>query len=234
MDMSGMTMATASTTASAASSAMTSMSSMSSMDMGTGSCKVSMLWNWDTIDTCFISKSWHITSHGMFAGSCIGVILLVMTLEFLRRLSKEYDRYILQRFKREIALDASYKRAQKATGVESSCCVPENDSNTGDKNGTTTTMNNNNPLFCAGAAPTIRFRPTFAQQSIRALLHMVTFAVAYFVMLLAMYYNGYFIICIFIGAYLGGFVFTWESISIASEPTPAGTAATEEVTVCCG
>lgn len=32
-------------------------------------------------------------------------------------------------------------------------------------------------------------------------------------MSLAMYYNGYFIICIFIGAYIGSFIFTWETIS---------------------
>jgi len=27
-----------------------------------------------------------------------------------------------------------------------------------------------------------------------------------------MYYNGYIIICIFIGAYLGSFVFHWETL----------------------
>lgn len=27
-----------------------------------------------------------------------------------------------------------------------------------------------------------------------------------------MYYNGYFIICIFIGAYLGSFIFQWETL----------------------
>lgn len=43
---------------------------------------------------------------------------------------------------------------------------------------------------------------------------MLQFAVAYFVMLLAMYYNGYLIICIFIGAFLGYFIFSWESISL--------------------
>ena len=29
---------------------------------------------------------------------------------------------------------------------------------------------------------------------------------------LAMYYNGYIIICIFIGAYLGSFIFQWETL----------------------
>lgn len=29
-----------------------------------------------------------------------------------------------------------------------------------------------------------------------------------------MYYNGYIIICIFIGAFLGAFVFQWETLSL--------------------
>jgi len=56
-----------------------------------------MLWNWYTIDTCFISSTWHIRSAGMFAGSCIGVILLVMLLELLRRSVKEYDRFLVRK-----------------------------------------------------------------------------------------------------------------------------------------
>jgi copper transporter 1 len=162
-----------------------------------------MLWNWDTIDACFISTSWQIKSRGMFAGSCIGVVLLVMLLEALRRMSKEYDRYILRRFKRQVALDASYSRNTTTTSSD-----PEEDP-TNNK-----TAQQNAKAVCT---PPLRFRPSLVQQSIRALLHMVTFAVAYFVMLLAMYYNGYFIICIFIGAYLGGFVFSWESISVSVE-----------------
>ena len=46
----------------------------------------------------------------------------------------------------------------------------------------------------------------------RALLHMLQFAVAYFIMLLAMYFNGYIIICIFIGAFLGALIFSWEGL----------------------
>lgn len=163
-----------------------------------------MLWNWDTIDACFISSSWQIKSRGMFAGSCIGVILLVMALEALRRLSKEYDRYILRRFKRQVALDASYATAS-------------NNNTLTDSSQDTTTSKTAQQKANAVCTPPLRFRPSVVQQSIRALLHMVTFAVAYFVMLLAMYYNGYFIICIFIGAYLGGFVFSWESIAISVE-----------------
>ncbi|KAH8902560.1 Ctr-domain-containing protein [Coniochaeta sp. PMI_546] len=165
------------------------------MDMGgmggSSSCKISMLWNWYTIDSCFIASSWHVTSSGMFAGSCIGVILLTMSLEFLRRSVKEYDRYLIRSHvvARETKTEASPVPA--ATG----------------------------------------FRPNIFQQAIRAFLHMVQFAVAYFIMLLAMYYNGYIIICIFIGAYLGSFVFHWETIGGSHD---LQTSASREATVCCG
>ena len=130
-----------------------------------------MLWNWNTIDTCFIARSWHIRSRGMFAGSCIGVILLVMALEALRRAVKEYDRYLVRQHRAYVS----------GSGSD----------------------------FASGSTS---FHPTIVQQAIRALLHLLQFAVAYFVMLLAMYYNGYFIICILIGAYLGSFVFHWEAM----------------------
>ena len=55
-------------------------------------------------------------------------------------------------------------------------------------------------------------RPTALLQLARAAIHMVQFGVAYFVMLLAMYYNGYIIICILIGAFLGSFIFSWEPL----------------------
>src|SRR5688500_5515124 len=120
-----------------------------------------MLWNWNTVDACFISESWHITSKGMFAGSCIGVILLVMALEALRRSVKEWDRYLL--------------RQHAAKFAESSANPPAPGSDNG-KEGNAAVVS------CANPMPP--FRPNVWQQAIRALLHMVQFAVAYFVMLL--------------------------------------------------
>lgn len=57
-----------------------------------------MLWNWYTVDSCFISRTWRITSKGMFAGSCIGVICLVICLEGLRRAQREYDAYLVRQY----------------------------------------------------------------------------------------------------------------------------------------
>lgn len=50
-------------------------------------------------------------------------------------------------------------------------------------------------------------------------------------MLLAMYYNGYIIICIFIGAYIGYFIFGYESFDIGAEGKDR---MQENATVCCG
>ncbi|KAK5051027.1 hypothetical protein LTR84_003586 [Exophiala bonariae] len=51
----------------------------------------------------FLAESWHVTSAGMFAASCIGVAFLVVSMELLRRLGKEYDAFILRQFQNHIS-----------------------------------------------------------------------------------------------------------------------------------
>jgi copper transporter 1 len=140
----------------------------------------------------------------MFAGSLIGVILLVVLLEALRRAAKEYDRFIVAQHTKTLASSSS--------------------STSSDNNGTSKTPG----TTALPVAAMTKFRPGIVQQAIRALLHMCQFAVAYFIMLLAMYYNGYMIICIFIGAYIGFFIFGWESFGARRDRME------ENLTVCCG
>ncbi|KAI1445893.1 Ctr-domain-containing protein [Annulohypoxylon stygium] len=171
------------------SAGMEGMGSMGSMT--DGSCKVSMLWNWDTIDACFLSESWQIKSRGAFAGLCIGIVFLVILLELLRRTSKMYDRYLLhQHLKRTSALAAAVVNGSSET-AHGSLIAKES------------------AMTLASSVP---FRPNVFQQAIRALLHTLHFALAYWIMLLAMYYNGYIIICIIIGAFVGFFALQWESM----------------------
>lgn len=125
----------------------------------------------------------------MFAGSCIGVILLVISLEFLRRASREYDRYISNQAKRQ-HVEVVGSTLQEAESGASEVKAE------------------------SAATSRVQFRPTLLQQVVRAVFHMLQFAVAYFVMLLAMYYNGYIIISIIIGAFLGALVFSWEPINL--------------------
>ncbi|KAL8655190.1 MAG: hypothetical protein Q9226_003150 [Calogaya cf. arnoldii] len=149
---------------------------------------------------------------GKFAGSCIGVICLVIALEFLRRLQREYDTYLVKQHRvRNAQIHSSVLDNGSDTGhpldIEANG-MGKNDTNR-------VQVTSKSPLPGRAADLTLqRLVPTVFQQAIRALLHMLQFAVAYFIMLLAMYYNGYIIISIIIGAYIGAFIFSWEGIQI--------------------
>ncbi|KAI1852725.1 hypothetical protein JX266_002266 [Neoarthrinium moseri] len=188
---------------------------MSSHSMSNSSdCQVSMLWNWYTIDACFLSESWHITNNGMFAATCIGVILLGVILEFLRRVGKEYDALILRQFQRHVSAQAALSKASKSAGA--SCCAPAEVGSTGPR--------------------IVTFRATPLQQLVRSVIHAITFGLAYIIMLLAMYFNGYIIICIIIGAGIGKFVCDWmvHKVVIDDEDSQEAPKGVEEPTVCCG
>lgn len=253
--------------------------SMSGMNMG-GGCKISMLWNWNTVGACmpslffrpflllfprilnkikerrcarpllsslmllgvkkmsggrrggkvvdgklanalcvyagFISSQWRITSKSVFAGSCIGVILLVMSLEFLRRMTREYDRYVMaERMRYMRRLGRSSPSSNNGLVEEVAESTNSADHQADGKTGLMARRSGLKAETATGESKgmgVMMIRPTLIQQLIRAGLHMITFAVAYFVMLLAMYYNGYFIICILIGAFIGAFIFSWETV----------------------
>jgi len=65
---------------------------------------------------------------------------------------------------------------------------------------------------------------------------MVQFGLAYLIMLLAMYFNGYIIISIIIGAFLGKFLCDWGTLQVALSDPISGKDAEgcDDPTVCCG
>jgi copper transporter 1 len=130
-----------------------------------------MLWNWYTVDACFIARSWQISSSGMFAGSCIGVIFLVISLELLRRSQREFDRYL----RRSAPPSTGGVSRIGSDSVESVPSKGSQGTMLGRPVGGTTSAHAPLKLW---------------QQAFRSLLYMLQFAVGYFVMLMAMYYNG--------------------------------------------
>lgn len=117
----------------------------------------------------------------MFAGSCIGVICLVCSLEFLRRLSREFDRYVTSKANR--ISQAPAKRvsgtSNRATGYNvggnKTATIAEGEASSKDDS------DDDGGLLSGTRRPTM-IRPTLPQQTIRALLHMLQFGVAYFIM----------------------------------------------------
>jgi copper transporter 1 len=188
---------------------------MQGMDMGSSDseCKISvsvprltfpkrlaneaqMLFNFNTIDACFLSTGWQIKNNGMFAATCIGTILLVVLVEFCRRIGREYDNFLTRQFHRQAAHGIFAKKWGESRTA-------------------------------------ITFRATPLQQLTRAVIHAVTFAGAYITMLLAMYFNVYVIVCIFIGAGLGKFLCDWMVVTVGIDVDDVQGRKLEETTICC-
>ncbi|KAI0456234.1 Ctr copper transporter [Xylaria acuta] len=188
---------------------MDSMGGMDGTQPPSHACKISMLWNWETIDTCFLSESWQIHSRGAFAGFCIGVILLVVLLEFFRHAARRYDQYLVAKHPKDAVLATESSTPPSASGP----------------------LNAKDHQVTHTAVSITSFRPCAFQQAIRALLHTLQFATAYWIMLLAMYFNGYIIICIIIGAFIGSFIFQWGRLDGCS--TTASSSNVREAAGCC-
>lgn len=204
-----------------------------------------MLWNWYTIDSCFLAESWHVGSNGAFAASCIGTILLVIILEALRRVGKEYDDWILRGFQA--------RAAQSRLGLSQS-----GPSNTGPSSSSSSATGNPKAAATAkvtpasaawkrlggaagggvGAGRAVVFRASPLQQVFRAVIHAVTLGLAYIIMLLVMSYNGYIIICVILGGGIGKFFCDWmtRQYIVDGDGTneEEGAAGIEEPSVCCG
>ena len=79
-----------------------------------------MFWDWYTVDACFISSTWHITSAGIFADSCVGVICLVILLEFLRGVQREHDHLLREGHTWTSSITSSSKHLSEQIQVKSS------------------------------------------------------------------------------------------------------------------
>ena len=151
-----------------------------------------MLWNWRIVDSCILAESWHIKNNAMFAASCIGAALLVVCLEFLRRLSSEWDAYLLRQFQRHLRI----QQAALDSAMPSNCC-----------DGPATKLGTHYATF----------RATSLQQLVRAVIHGITLGVAYILMLIVMSFNGFLFISIVLGAILGKFLCDWMVVRIPYE-----------------
>ena len=160
-----------------------------------------MFWNWYTLDACFLSTKWHINSIAMFIGSCLGVVGLVLLLELLRRFQREYDRFISQQ--------AQQRKIQNESGDDG--YVDEDRPHSAIPLLSDWAKSLPLPPSHSGHLPTA------LQQAIRASLYTLQLAVAYTIMLLAMYYNGYILMSILIGAFIGSFMFSWENTGVTNK-----------------
>ncbi|EMG45823.1 hypothetical protein G210_3967 [Candida maltosa Xu316] len=163
-------------------------------------CKVSMFWNWYTTDSCFISQSWHVKTHGHFVATCLGSFFLVVFLQWLHRFNKELDLAISKK--------PQFKMYFKDDGELADSDTLEFE-----------TPNTKNPFLVALSHTWLfkRGNVSFFEHFIRCVLYVIEWGLAYFVMLMFMYYNGFVIISCLIGAFVGRFLFTYNSVMASNE-----------------
>ncbi|KAI6709086.1 hypothetical protein JHW43_008396 [Diplocarpon mali] len=138
-----------------------------SMSMGSGDgCKLSMLLNWHTIDACFLSSIFHIRSSFTFFLACLGAFALVISLEFIRRFQRNFDRYL--RKKNNYLRDKEY--AATAETEEKLLDQPIK--------------------LRAGHEVNQSAAVVMLEQILRGLIHVAQFSISYCIMLLFMYSNG--------------------------------------------
>ncbi|GME75579.1 unnamed protein product [Ambrosiozyma monospora] len=185
------------------------------MDM---KCKMSMLWNWNAEGSCFIAESWYANTRGKFAGSCIGVFLMVFAEQWLHRVHKQYVDSITQRRRTQYLINKLNGTSTSATAATGDCC----NSNTNSDSETYA----NEPYIKTVLMPIIEVLkhswywqklpgevyPNLLDHVLLSLLYMVQFTFAYLIMLLFMYFNGYIIICCMLGALFGHYLFRYEPI----------------------
>ncbi|KAL2068822.1 hypothetical protein VTL71DRAFT_15160 [Oculimacula yallundae] len=152
---------------------------------GTSGCKLSMLLNWHTIDACFLSSIFHIRSSFTFFLACLGAFLLVISLEFLRRFQRGFDRHLRKRNK--LLQEEAYAQPEETE----------------------------EKLLETGLDLKQRRQKVLLvvlEQLLRGAIHAVQFAASYCIMLLFMYSNGYIIISILVGALVGFALFTRDTL----------------------
>lgn len=178
-------------------------------------------------------------------------------LEFLRKTAKDFDAHIVTTFRsRAAAIRASRCREQQqqrqlqlTNDGKAGMGTPVHGLDKVESDGTTPACCEKpsaTPLPATGGS--IKLRATVLQQMIRSILYMAIFTLAYFVMLLAMYYNGYLLICIFLGSGLAHFLINGFEMDMPAEHevgaggNAGGVASAEkgsggalnDPTVCCG
>ncbi|ODV63344.1 high-affinity Cu transporter CTR3, partial [Ascoidea rubescens DSM 1968] len=183
------------------------------------SCKMSMLWNWYSIDTCLISRTWKNDTKAKFAGSCVGVFFLLIAVQWFRRVMREYKRTILQNKKSQLANTNISSLSTKTNNfkLQSSpiqdflvpilSCLSHN---------WFWALNSQNAIV---KNDNIYIYPNVLEHIFYCALDTIEWSVHHVVMLLFMYFNGYIFISCMVGAMVGYFLFHYEPMSKQANST---------------
>jgi copper transporter 1 len=136
----------------------------------------------------FIVESVRINNKVQFALVCVGVVLIAVILQFLHRVCRTYDRIII--------------RNREGSGCHGS-------------NRSDAVSVSNLPGFFVLNNTSWSGEPNSAsvgEQVVRTTLYTLVWTTSYLTLGMALSFNGYVIVCILLGAWIGNFVFGRDSL----------------------
>ena len=139
----------------------------------------------------FISPNVRINNKVQFALVCLGVVLIAVILQFLRRVCRTYDRILLEN--RDECRPCYGPNRSDAVSVSN---LPG-----------FFVLNSNSWSGYPNSA-------SLAEQVVRAMLHTLALATSYLILGFALSFNGYIIVCILLGTWVGDFAFGRDSLPI--------------------
>ena len=139
-----------------------------------------MFFNWHTIDSCFLSTSWHVRSQTGFFATCLAAFLLVVFLELIRRVQRSFDQYLRDRS----AFQQQKYRAQLNDAKE------EDGDNEHNEEAVASSPLVGSKMQINLTRGTLKLDIMMLYHCLRSLLFMLQFGVSYCIMLMSMYFNG--------------------------------------------
>ncbi|KAG5819451.1 hypothetical protein H9Q71_000972 [Fusarium xylarioides] len=210
-----------------------------------GSClRTTALWNWNTIGACFISEGWYISSTSLFAITCVGAFGVAVTSEFLRRVTREWERH---RFARDVGnpqepydpivgIELAPLQPAAAQPVPAQPADAQSAQSAAAQSVAAQSADGQPPAAAAAAQPMASrpasaggpnndrgrvapFFPSLVEHAlIKTLLYILQQLIAYGLILMAVSFNGYVIICIFVGHSFGFFLFARDPLTETNKP----------------
>ncbi|KAG5290073.1 ctr copper transporter [Histoplasma ohiense] len=184
------------------------------MDMG-GQCSMNMHFTFSSHNLCIIFKQWRITGPFSLIFSLVAIVLLTAGYEGIRVMARRYEaRHALALKDSPIPAAGGY-----SSDVETPDVINDSDNALPTPNAPLLS-NNNNTTTNGGTAGSLLFAARIERRRRGKLLLATFYAVQVFysfmIMLLFMTYNGWVMLAVAVGAFMGYMVFGGEATKSVS------------------
>ncbi|KAF2831227.1 Ctr copper transporter [Ophiobolus disseminans] len=159
---------------------------MPGMDHG-NKCSMNMLFTWDTTDLCIVFRGWRISGTGSLIASLLAIILLTAGYEAVREASRRYE---------------AYAAAQG---------VGQGERRGGDDLRVQHKDDPNESSSLLGPGRNVGRNSEQQMKIVKGILYAVQVFYSFFIMLLFMTYNGWIMLAVAVGAFVGYLMFSGSS-----------------------